>query len=146
MAHRESSTGLKCANKKKTVMSSNNNAGSTQEPVETAETDDQKLKQYADELNQLQTQIESSRTLAINHANLTVTVDASSQQVLSTVNLYVDGQEMNPSEDGSNFVINTCEWWNPAIHSYKDARTPLSSCPIANGQHFVRHRGPNRQS
>ena len=44
--------------------------------------------------------------------NVTVTVSASSDQVLEKVALYVDGQEMWPSDDGSNFVINTCEWWN----------------------------------
>jgi hypothetical protein len=44
--------------------------------------------------------------------NLTVTVSASSDQVLANVKLYVDGQEMPPSDDNSNFVINTCEWWN----------------------------------
>ena len=45
-------------------------------------------------------------------SNLTVTVSASSSQLLVQTILYVDGQEMPPSDDGSNFVINTCEWWN----------------------------------
>jgi hypothetical protein len=45
-------------------------------------------------------------------SNVTVTVFASSDQILEKVVLYVDGQEMWPSDDGSNFVINTCEWWN----------------------------------
>ncbi|MGH7953449.1 MAG: Ig-like domain-containing protein, partial [Limisphaerales bacterium] len=44
--------------------------------------------------------------------SVTVTVSASSDQVLENVALYVDGQEMWPSDDGTNFVINTCEWWN----------------------------------
>ncbi len=45
-------------------------------------------------------------------SNLTVTISASSDQLLVQTILYVDGQEMPPSDDGSNFVINTCEWWN----------------------------------
>jgi hypothetical protein len=45
-------------------------------------------------------------------SNLTVTVSASSSQLLVQTILYVDGQEMPPSDDGTNFVINTCEWWN----------------------------------
>jgi hypothetical protein len=45
-------------------------------------------------------------------SNITVTVSASSDQILDRVALYVDGQEMWPSDNGSNFVINTCEWWN----------------------------------
>lgn len=42
----------------------------------------------------------------------TITVSASSDQVLVDTLLYVDGQEMPESDDGSNFVINTCEWLN----------------------------------
>lgn len=55
-------------------MSANNNDGTNEQVVTTAgaETDDQKLKRYADELNQLQTQIESNKTLAINHAKATL--------------------------------------------------------------------------
>ncbi len=49
---------------------------------------------------------------AIISSNITVTVSATSGQILSKVALFVDGQEMWPSADGSNFVINTCEWWN----------------------------------
>jgi hypothetical protein len=45
-------------------------------------------------------------------SNLTVTISASSSQLLVQTILYVDGQEMPPSNDGTNFVINTCEWWN----------------------------------
>jgi|SRR5665213_157858 len=45
-------------------------------------------------------------------SNLTVTVSAASSVVLANIKLYVDGQEQNPSQDGSNFVINTTEWWN----------------------------------
>lgn len=44
--------------------------------------------------------------------NLTVTVSASSDQPIVRTLLYVDGQEMPASDDGSNYVINTCEWPN----------------------------------
>ncbi|HVU27512.1 MAG TPA: DUF6345 domain-containing protein [Verrucomicrobiae bacterium] len=44
--------------------------------------------------------------------NITVTVSQSGSNVLNAPLLYLDGQEMNPSADGSNFVINTCESWN----------------------------------
>jgi hypothetical protein len=44
--------------------------------------------------------------------NITVTINASSDTMLVDTILYVDGQEMLPSDDGTNFVINTCEWWN----------------------------------
>lgn len=44
--------------------------------------------------------------------NVTVVVHASSTQMLVDTALYVDGQEMLPSDDGTNFIINTCEWWN----------------------------------
>jgi hypothetical protein len=41
-----------------------------------------------------------------------VSVVASSSMPIVTTALYVDGQEMQSSEDGTNFVINTCEWSN----------------------------------
>ncbi|HVU06954.1 MAG TPA: DUF6345 domain-containing protein [Verrucomicrobiae bacterium] len=45
--------------------------------------------------------------------NLTITVSPNTDQTGPvTTKLYVDGQEMWPSEDGSNYVINTCEWGN----------------------------------
>jgi Family of unknown function (DUF6345)/FlgD Ig-like domain/Bacterial Ig domain len=43
---------------------------------------------------------------------LTVTVTASADQGNLFPKFYVDGQVMWPSEDGSNYVINTCEWAN----------------------------------
>ena len=49
---------------------------------------------------------------AVLSSNATITVSASSSQVLVDTILYVDGQEMPESDDGSNFVINTCEWLN----------------------------------
>jgi hypothetical protein len=49
---------------------------------------------------------------AVLSSNVTITVSASSDQVLVDTLLYVDGQEMPESDDGSNFVINTSEWLN----------------------------------
>jgi hypothetical protein len=42
----------------------------------------------------------------------TITVSAYSDAILSGVKLYVDGEEQYDSDDGTNFVINTCEWDN----------------------------------
>ncbi|MCU0772044.1 MAG: DUF6345 domain-containing protein [Verrucomicrobia bacterium] len=44
--------------------------------------------------------------------DLTVTVSASTTQPVLHVKLYVDGEEMPLSDDGTNFVIDTCEWPN----------------------------------
>jgi hypothetical protein len=44
--------------------------------------------------------------------NLTITVTASTDQAVVGTTLYVDGQEMPPSIDGSNYILNTCEWPN----------------------------------
>ena len=43
---------------------------------------------------------------------VTVVVSASAPNFLSDVLLFVDGQQMSQSLDGTNFVINTCEWAN----------------------------------
>jgi hypothetical protein len=43
---------------------------------------------------------------------LTVTVAVATDLYSPMPKLYVDGQEMWPSDDGTNFVINTCEWGN----------------------------------
>jgi hypothetical protein len=48
--------------------------------------------------------------------SLTVSVAASTDQATLATKLYVDGQEMQMSDDGSNYVINTCEWGN-GIHT-----------------------------
>ncbi len=41
-----------------------------------------------------------------------VSVVASSSMPVLTTALFVDGQEMDSSEDGTNYMINTCEWPN----------------------------------
>jgi hypothetical protein len=43
---------------------------------------------------------------------ITVSVVATSSMPVINIKLFVDGQEMDRSEDGTNFVINTCEWPN----------------------------------
>ncbi len=45
---------------------------------------------------------------------VTVLVTASSTLPVLSTTLYVDGQEMDQSDDGSNYVLNTCEWPNGA--------------------------------
>ncbi len=42
----------------------------------------------------------------------TVSVSSYSAGVVGSVALYVDGEEQYGSDDGTNFVINTCEWAN----------------------------------
>jgi hypothetical protein len=49
---------------------------------------------------------------ALASNELTVTVVASTNHASLSTKLYVDGQEMWPTKDGSNYVINTCEWGN----------------------------------
>jgi hypothetical protein len=44
---------------------------------------------------------------------ITVLVTATCSNLpIVTTSLYVDGQQMTRSDDGSNYLINTCEWWN----------------------------------
>jgi hypothetical protein len=43
---------------------------------------------------------------------VTVSVAGSSSLPVLTTKLFVDGQQMDPSDDGTNWVINTCEWPN----------------------------------
>jgi len=64
--------------------------------------------------------------------NITVSVSASSADVLAEVNLYVDGQEMQPSDDGTNFIINTCEWWNGVHTLFATAKSVSHFEGIAN--------------
>jgi hypothetical protein len=56
--------------------------------------------------------ITSPTNNAVVRGDLTVTVNSTSTQLLMDTRLFVDGQEMPPSDDGTNFVINTCEWWS----------------------------------
>ena len=43
---------------------------------------------------------------------ITVSVVATSSLPMLNTALFVDGQKMDPSDDGTNYVINTCEWPN----------------------------------
>jgi hypothetical protein len=47
---------------------------------------------------------------AVLSGQITVSVVSTSSLPVLTAKLYVDGQEMDESDDGSNYVINTCEW------------------------------------
>lgn len=69
---------------------------------------------------------------------ITVSVTASCNNLpIVTTKLYVDGQEMNQSDDGANYVINTCEWANGShvLYAVATARSTLSgpsgSLPIS---------------
>lgn len=49
---------------------------------------------------------------AVLSGEVLVTVDAGSSENLTEVQLFVDGEEVWPSDNDTNFVINTCEWDN----------------------------------
>jgi Bacterial Ig domain len=59
---------------------------------------------------------------------MTVLVVATSSLPVLTTKLYVDGQEMYESDDGSNYVINTCEWLNGThtLYAVATARSGMS--------------------
>ena len=72
---------------------------------------------------------------------ITVTVIATCTNLpIVTTKLYVDGQEMDESDDGSNFVINTCEWLNGphTLFAVATARSSLSG-PSGNFPIYTSH-------
>ena len=64
---------------------------------------------------------------------ITVQVSASSGEILSAVRLYIDGEEQWPSDDNSNFVINTCEYLNGNHVLFATASSESGLEGIANG-------------
>ncbi|MGH7954045.1 MAG: Ig-like domain-containing protein, partial [Limisphaerales bacterium] len=58
---------------------------------------------------------------------ITISVSASSSYPIVNTKLYVDGQEMNPGNDGT-YTINTCEWPN-GPHTLFATATALSVYP-----------------
>ncbi len=81
---------------------------------------------------------------AILSGDVIVTVMASSSEILSEVKLYVDGEEQWMSDDGTNFVINTCEWPNGPHFIYATAKSQsvMENLPFANGITFGRSASP----
>ena len=65
--------------------------------------------------------------------NITVQVSADSPDILSGVQLYVDGEEQRPSGDDANFVINTCEWPNGNHVIFAVAKSQSGPEGAANG-------------
>jgi Family of unknown function (DUF6345)/Bacterial Ig domain/FlgD Ig-like domain len=65
--------------------------------------------------------------------NVTIQVSASSDEILSDVKLYIDGEEQWPSDDDSNFVINTCEWLNGNHTIFATAKSQSGLEGIPNG-------------
>ena len=58
-----------------------------------------------------------------------VSISATSSNLpIITTKLYVDGQEMDESDNGSNYLINTCEWPNGphVLYAVAIARSALS--------------------
>ena len=64
---------------------------------------------------------------------ITVQVSASSVELLSEVRLYIDGEQQWPSDDGTNFVVNTCEWPNGNHTLFATATSQSGLEGIANG-------------
>jgi hypothetical protein len=64
---------------------------------------------------------------------ITVQVSASSAELLSEVRLYIDGEQQWKSDDGTNFVINTCEWPNGNHTLFATATSQSGLEGIANG-------------
>ncbi len=56
---------------------------------------------------------------------VTVTVSSSSPEVLSEVTLYIDGERQWRSDDGTNFLINTCEWPNGSHTIFATAKSQI---------------------
>ncbi|MEI9960302.1 MAG: DUF6345 domain-containing protein [Limisphaerales bacterium] len=77
---------------------------------------------------------------AILSDQITVSVVVTSSLPVITATLYVDGQEMDSSEDGTNFIINTCEWPNGPHVLFATAKAqstmsgPSGSFPIDIGR------------
>lgn len=63
---------------------------------------------------------------------ITVSVATTSSYPLVTTKLFVDGQEMWPSQDGTNYTINTCEWPN-GPHTLFATALALSGYPGPSG-------------
>lgn len=64
---------------------------------------------------------------------ITVSVAASSGEMLTNVRLYIDGEEQWTSDDGTNFVINTCEWPNGPHTIFATAKSQSGLEGAANG-------------
>lgn len=56
--------------------------------------------------------ITSPRNGDVLSGEVTVSVSASSSEILDGIKLYIDGEEQWASVDGTNFVLNTTEWSN----------------------------------
>jgi hypothetical protein len=76
--------------------------------------------------------------------DVVVTVSASSSEILSEVKLYVDGELQRMSDDGTNFIINTCEWPNGphVIFATAKSQSVMENLPFANGITFGRSVSP----
>lgn len=80
--------------------------------------------------------ITSPTNSATVSGNLTVTVNCTSDFPIQLVKLYVDGQEMPASADGTNFVINTCEWPNGVHTLFATVKTESDFSGIPNISSF----------
>lgn len=65
--------------------------------------------------------------------DVTIQVAASSSEILSEVKLYVDGEEQWSDGDGTNFLVNTCEWPNGTHTLFATAKSQSSYEGVPNG-------------
>src|ERR1700722_3270896 len=84
----------------------------------------------------LNVSISSPTNGATVSSNMTVSVNSISDFPIKMVKLYVDGQEMPPSVDGTNFVINTCEWPNGPHTLFATVKTESDFSGIPNVSSF----------
>jgi hypothetical protein len=56
--------------------------------------------------------ISSPTNNSVLEGEIMVSVVATSTYPIVVHSLFVDGQEIQPTEDGTNYIINTCEWLN----------------------------------
>lgn len=73
---------------------------------------------------------------ALLSGQITVSVVSTSSFPLVSTKLFVDGQEMYPSDDGTNYLINTCEWPNGPHTLFATARA-RSDYSGANGDYHI---------
>lgn len=65
--------------------------------------------------------------------DVTVIVSATSSEILSEVELYIDGQKQWTTINGTNFTINTCEWPNGTHTFFAVAKSQSGFEGVPNG-------------
>jgi hypothetical protein len=69
--------------------------------------------------------------------DVTMGVSSASSEILSEVKLYIDGEEQRRSDDGTNFLINTCEWPNGPHTIFATAKSQSTMEGLAHDNHIT---------